>query len=71
MRHSVRVRADEVEEWANVPPGEASIRLAAEQKRFQERLEKAGLMPPLRRQVDRQLDHFARWIGALDSLAGN
>jgi hypothetical protein len=65
MRHSVRVRADEIDEWSSLAPRDAADRLESEHAAFSRTVRSLRLPPFLVQQADRSYDHLPRWVDAL------
>lgn len=65
MRHSVRVRAEEINHWSQLAPGDAADLLETEYEAFGRAIRRLSLPPFLAPQADRSYDHLARWVEAL------
>lgn len=65
MKHSVRCRAREIDEWAGLEPGEALESLGNDFSEFQDALDDASLPAVFASQVERSGRHMPRWIEAL------
>lgn len=61
MRHSVRVRSDEIDQWSSVAPRDAADRLESEHAAFSRAVGSLRLPPFLVSQADRSYDHLPRW----------
>ena len=68
MQHSVLARADEIERWAGLAPGDAAELLRDEMDQFANDLDSAGLPRPLEGPARRTVEHVPRWIAALTIL---
>jgi hypothetical protein len=69
MKHSVRVRAAEIEEWASVGPSSAADKLEYEFEFVARAVPLLGLPSFVRSQVERSYEHIPRWVAALRLLA--
>jgi hypothetical protein len=65
MRHSVRVRAQEIDQWSQLDPGTAADRLEKEHADFRRGINNVRLPPFLSPHADRSYDHMPRWVEAL------
>jgi hypothetical protein len=65
MRHSVRVRAAEIDEWSMRPPHEAADALEDEFNAFGRAIRNLRLPPFLAPQAGRSYHHLYRWADAL------
>ncbi len=68
MRHSVRARHDEVQNWASLSIREMTVLLNAEHSAFSNRLANVNLLPQMTSQVTRQVAHLRTWSDALNGL---
>lgn len=65
MRHSVRCRAQEIQEWVGLAPVPMADRLTTETDEFYDRLSYAGLPPRLTASVRRHRQPLERWAQVL------
>lgn len=68
MRHSVRCRASEIDQWVGLSLGEAADRLVADRDAFTNVLESSGLPNVIVDKTMRQTLHLEKWIRALRAI---
>lgn len=68
MKHSVRCRADEINNWTSLPLEDVSLQLKDEYSRYIELVESAEIAERMRERLLRLPEHLPRWFRAVDSV---